>query len=88
MITMTTSTTPMTRSSIAPSGRTTSASIPSDVPMLAIRTPTTVKDSATPALSATPPNRCVATAEPIRIGTSGNTQGDSVDSSPAMRLTP
>ena len=56
--------------------------------MLAIRTPTTVKDSATPALSATPPNRCVATAEPIRIGTSGNTQGDSVDSSPAMRLTP
>src|SRR5262245_49343951 len=56
--------------------------------MVATNKPITTNDSASPAASASGPARCALTAVPSTIGSSGSTQGDSVDSTPARNARP
>ena len=57
--------------------------MPIEAPMIAINTPTAVNDIANPNANAKGPYRCVLSAVPTIIGTSGNTHGDNMESSPA-----
>ena len=74
---------PSNASIVAEARRNHSPSTPMAKPMVATNSPTATNDITTPAASAGTPSRCVAEAGASTIGNSGNTQGDSVDSSPA-----
>ena len=67
----------------APAFRKTSASRPTEKPIVATNMPTATNDSAKPRLSAAGAKRCSLTAAASTMGMSGSTQGDSVDSTPA-----
>lgn len=82
------STIPKTISSAAATVRNVVGSRPSEAPALASVTPTTVNDSVNPTASVHGPSRCAVAAEASRIGTSGGTQGDSVDMLPAASEIP
>jgi hypothetical protein len=52
-------------------------------PMVATNSPTATKDIQSPAASAAGPHFCCDAAAPRTIGSSGSTQGDRIDSTPA-----
>ncbi len=57
-------------------------------PMVATNRPMVTKESASPTASATGPSRCSLAAVPSTMGRSGNTQGDSTESTPARNARP
>jgi hypothetical protein len=59
-----------------------------DAPIVAINKPTTVNDIANPNANTKGPYRCVLSAVPTIIGTSGKTHGDKMESNPARKLRP
>ena len=72
-------------SSTALAVRNLSPSRPIAKPIVATNNPIATKEMASPIASATGPNLCSAAAVPSTIGTSGSTQGDRMDSAPAMK---
>lgn len=65
-----------------------SPSRPREKPTVARKSPIATKDAVTPAAKAAGPSLCSLAAEPSTIGTSGSTQGERTDSSPARKPTP
>ena len=59
--------------------------MPSPNPASASNSPSPVNETASPAARAKAPSGCAATAAPSTIGTSGSTQGDRIESSPAAK---
>lgn len=76
-------TSPIAIMMMAATTRNTLASSPREKPATAISNPNPVNEMASPAASASGPQRCCVTAAPSTMGSSGNTHGDRIDSSPA-----
>jgi len=64
------------------------SSSPSDNPSVATNSPMATNETISPPASASTPNRCAATAAPNTSGSSGSTQGDSVERTPAINPRP
>jgi hypothetical protein len=77
------STIPMPISKTPAAMRNTPASRPIVKPTVATTRPIATNDSASPPANASGPARCSLNAVPSTIGSSGSTQGDSVDRMPA-----